>query len=578
MNIKRVKFCAVIALLGCEITQANAVDFMVGDNKVSWDSQIIVGMGVRTKSPSCSLVGGSDAATGCSGSQNTAQWGNGSLGDLNYKKNQPYSEYLKGTTELLVSTPDGYKFMLRDTLIFDQGAVNSTNPLSSDAKKTVAPNNQLLDLWVSKSYTIDEQSGHIRFGNQVLNWGESYFAVGGLNATNSLDMQKLFTPGVQIKEAVLPAPMISIAQGLGNGFNLEAYYQFGWNHDRFPAVGTFWSTWNQLGMGKQPIYYNPANYNVNGYPGDPNSTAIYQMGDERDPQSSGQYGFNLHYKPQSAPVDFGFYMENYHDKTPVLGYDAGSNYYYLNYLADRKVYGLSANMPIGDFAVGAEVSYRPHDAVALTGCFDPAVAGVVVSGGTLNANANTYVGSCQQWTDMKKIQYDVVGQLNMQPSDYPMLKHLGANFAVFTVEGTFVSYPDVSNNGLVTSTQGGQTVVQGYAAGYGSWLNGTNVASVGTANSLGATVDFNFTYDGTLISGWQVTPGVTFFDALHGYTPNFLAQYEQGFKSLNFYVYFNQNPAVWQAGANFTHYFGGNPVSQPFGDRDNVGLFLTRNF
>jgi hypothetical protein len=564
-----------MALLGCVTMQAYAIDFVVGDVNVSWDSQIIGGLGLRTESPSCSLVGGSSGVAGCSGNGNAAQWGNGSLGDLNYHKGQLYSEYLKGTTELLLSNPDGYKFMLRDTFIYDQGAANSITPLSSSAEKTVAPNNRLLDLWISKNYAIDGQSGHWRLGNQVLNWGESYFAVGGINATNSLDLQKLLTPGVQIKEAVLPSPMLAVSQGLGMGFSVEAYYQFGWNHHRFPAVGTFWSTSNQYGAGGIPAYTNSTNANVGTYPGDP-SAFVTPFGPDRDPKDHGQYGINLHYKPKSAPLDMGFYVLNYHDKMPVIGYDAGSGSSYFDYLSNRKLYGISVNVPLGDFAVGMESSYRPHDAVSLTGCF----AG---NGGQINANTSTYTGSCQQWKDMKKIQTDIVGQLNMQPSDYPALKKIGADFAVFTIEGTMVSYPGVSNNGLVTSTQGGTTVVQGYDAGYGAWLNGSNisnqtVASVGSANSEGMTVDFNWTYDGSLVPGWQINPGVTFFDALHGNTPNPLGQYLQGQKSLNFYAYFNQNPAVWQAGANYTHYFGGTPVSQPYGDRDNIGLFVTRNF
>jgi hypothetical protein len=41
---------------------------------------------------------------------------------------------------------------------------------------------------------------------------------------------------------------------------------------------------------------------------------------------------------------------------------------------------------------------------------------------------------------------------------------------------------------------------------------------------------------------------------------------------------FNQNPSKWQAGMNFTAYFGGNPLTQPFADRNNIGMFITRNF
>ncbi|WP_431061545.1 DUF1302 family protein, partial [Staphylococcus aureus] len=49
------------------------------------------------------------------------------------------------------------------------------------------------------------------------------FFPGGINATNALDYMRLAQPGVQLKEAVLPAPMASFATGLGHGLTLETY-------------------------------------------------------------------------------------------------------------------------------------------------------------------------------------------------------------------------------------------------------------------------------------------------------------------------------------------------------------------
>jgi hypothetical protein len=149
---------------------------------------------------------------------------------------------------------------------------------------------------------------------------------------------------------------------------------------------------------------------------------------------------------------------------------------------------------------------------------------------------------------------------------------------------TAIDYPGLSSSAQYFSTVGGKTVYQVVDAGYGTWLTNNSslgypiAAAQGTARSVGLTMDFNWTYDGTVIPGWQLTPGVTFYDALSGYTPTFSANYEQGAKSVNFYLLFNQNPQVWQAGLNFTMYFGGNAISQPFGDRNFVGLFATRNF
>jgi len=90
--------------------------------------------------------------------------------------------------------------------------------------------------------------------------------------------------------------------------------------------------------------------------------------------------------------------------------------------------------------------------------------------------------------------------------------------------------------------------------------------------------DYNVTYDGSVIPGWQVIPGATYSWAVYGNTPNFQANYLAGARSLNTYVNFVQNPATWQGGINFTHFFGGGVLSQPLGDRDFIGGYITRNF
>jgi hypothetical protein len=284
----------------------------------------------------------------------------------------------------------------------------------------------------------------------------------------------------------------------------------------------------------------------------------------------------LNYKPKDLNINFGFYYENYTDKSPVESTLPNGSAQF-SYLENRQLFGVSANMPLGDWAIGTELSYRPRDAVALSGCYGP--------NGPLDANTNGVSGiDCQQWADEKKFQYDINGQLNLTQSEYPFLKLIHADMAVLTAELTWIYYPGLNASGM-TRNINGQTVTQVPAAGYYAWLNNGSslgypvVEAQGTASSVGATIDFNWTYDGSLIPGWQVTPGVTFSDALYGYTPTFTANYLQGAKSVNVYLLFNQNPTVWQAGINYTAFFGGHQtVGQAYADRDFIGMFVTRNF
>jgi hypothetical protein len=609
MKTKAFRASVSVALLGLGTISVNSYgyDFTtgLGDLSGSWVSNLTAGAGIRTKSPSCSLTGDPNAY-GCGSAANVNQWGSSDNGDLNYRKGQPFSSYISATSELLLTMPsEGYKFMIRGTAMYDFLVGDTARtPLSSSTLAQVKYPVQLLDLWAEKDFALNGQQAHVRLGNQVVNWGESYFASGGINQTNSLDIQKLLIPGTQLKQALLPAPMLSFAAGLSHGFSTEAYYQFQWNGNRYPPVGTYWSVGNSFGRGAVAGTGSSVNGNVNGvdagtiagpnsgnaatlssintgllngqYAGPPYQSMGFLVNTVLPSEYKPQYGIRLNYKPKSIDVNFGFYYENYTDKSPVLsGLANGTSQF--SYLQNRQLFGVSANFGLGDWAIGTELSYRPHDAVALSTCFG--------ANGPLDLNTNGVSGiNCPQWMDMKKFQYDINGQLSLTQSEYPFLKLIRADQAVLTAELTWIYYPGLSASG-VTRTINGRNVHQAPAAGYFTWLNnGSNLgypitAAAGTSSSVGMTVDFNWTYDGSLIPGWQVTPGVTFTDALYGYTPTFTGNYLQGAKSVNVYVLFNQNPATWQAGINYTAFFGGHGgVGQPYADRNFVGLFATRNF
>jgi hypothetical protein len=586
---------------------ASAYEFTLDDGQIngSWVTNLTAGGGIRLKNPSCSLTGDPNA-NGCGSAANTAQWAAGDDGNLNYRKGQPFSTYISATSELLLTMPSqGVKFMVRGTGMYDFLAKDTNRTqLSSTAAAQIVYPVDLLDLWVQKDFTINDRSAHVRLGNQVINWGESFFATNGINATNAVDIQKLLIPGTQLKQALLPEPMISFAAGITSGLTTEAYYQFNWESNRYPPVGSYWSAGDIFGRGYGPLTVSTLNGNENGFdagtiagPNAGNAQAVSGInsglvnGQFAGPPFNSigvpvsqqlpnkyrpQFGIKFNYKPKAVDVNFGFYYLNYTDKSPVVqGLPDGSLQF--KYLENRQIFGASANFGVGDWAIGTELSYRPHDAVALSGCFG--------AGGPLDFNTNGVGGvTCQQWEDRKKLQYLINGQLSLTQSDYPFLKLIHADMAVLTMELAWIYYPGLSSSGVTRSVDG-QLVTQAPAAGYFTWLNNNSglgypiTAAQGTASSIGATIDFNVTYDGSIIPGWQVTPGVTFSDALYGYTPTFTANYMQGAKSVNVYLLFNQNPTVWQAGINFTAFFGGhNTVGQPYADRNFVGMFATRNF
>lgn len=575
-----------------------AISFTEAGVEGSFITTFTFGGGIRLKDPSCSIVG--DRAGACGSAANQGQWSAADDGNLNYHKGDFFSLYLKGTHELLLKFPDQWKFLARGSYLYDFKASDTRrSALSPGAKDEVVRDRRLLDLWVSKDFEIGPQSARIRVGDQVVNWGESLFATGGINVTNSLDVQRLSVPGTQPKEVVLPAPMISFASGIVSGLRGEAYYQSRWNPNRLAPVGSYFSYVDFYGAGyRQPVSFDVNNFNLTGPDAytvtgqrsltpDQAYTALLASGvsfpanvlKDREPKNNGQYGVSLHYRPKGTSFDVGAYYINYHDKYPVLNLINGGGSYQWQFLENRKLFGLSTNFPLGNWAIGWELSYRPHDAVSLSACFN--------SGGAIDFNTTLATSvNCPQYVDKEKYQMLFTALLQLNPSDHKVvLDFLHAQTGFLSLEPVWIKYPGISPNKRITRVIDGVKVDQLPAAGYLIYLDRTNPVTPvtgggGTANSFGVIGDFNWTYDGSVIKGWQMTPGVTGFWAVSGDTPNFAANYLSGAKSANAYVLFNQNPLVWQAGINYTKFFGGkdDPARQIYKDRDLFGFFVAYNF
>ncbi len=527
--------------------EARAVTFETESLRGSFDSTVSVGTGIRTKDPSCGLVtagaSGSGAPTGCLASTSSL----GDQGDLNYAKGDAFTTYIKGSHELLLKLPSDVTFLGRVNWLRDVSSTQTTgytsatspsnlnNGLAGDASKDLRFKARVLDLWVSKSVQLGDQTARVRVGNQVISWGESLYLPGGINSTNALDIMRLSQPGTQLKEAVLPAPITSFATGLGHGLNFEAYVQHHWNANYMPPTGSYWSTANGMGKGH----------------------AAYGLVEDKA-KNSGQWGTALRWQPDGTQVNVGAYVLNYNDKAPSFSTNVnGTGQAGWAYPENRRLYGASVNFPVGDWAVGSELSYRPKDTVAI----NPAASG---------CSSNN--GNC--WADVQKYQWHMTGMLSLAPSNAgSLLKLLGADTATLMVESVVVRYPGLKR-------YYGDDPISAGAWGWGQEFDATATpAAVGTKSAWGFNADFSWVYDGTLIPGWQVVPEIYYFQAVKGRTPNGAGQLMEGAKSVNLTISFIQNPASWQAAINYAAFFGGSRVfDQPYRDRNFIGLTLSRNF
>ena len=551
----KLKTLAAVAMLAAGV-DAQAFTFQTESVSGNFDSTVTLGVGVRTKSPACGLInkdssglapggsepGGSGAPAGCT----EYVGGLGDQGDLNYKKGDAFTTYLKGTHELLLKLPDDWKFLGRVSWLRDFSATQTTgytsvgNPsgvgsLSSAASEDLRFKARLLDFWVSKELDLGDQKARVRVGNQVISWGESLFIPGGINQTNSMDLMRLAQPGTQLKEVFLPAPIVSVASGLGHGLNIEGYVQAAYNQDYFPPTGSYWSTVN--GIGKGDTAYGLSTH---------------------QPKEGGQYGVALRWAPEGTVLNLGLYAMRYTDKSPNLSYNAlGTGTAGWVFAEDRTMYGVSTNFPLGNWAIGSELSYRPRDAVSLN-------PGSMCTGND---------GNC--FVDEKKFQWHLTALLSLTPSDYGGLLNAlgGADTATLMAEAVVVKYP-----GLKQYYNGDPISAGAWSWGLQNNASGTP-APVGTSMSDGYNFDFSWTYDGSLLPGWQVTPEVYYFKAVSGRTPNLMGQFMAGAQSANFIVTFAKNPTTWQWAINYAKFWGGSSTfDQPLRDRDFIGAYVSRNF
>jgi hypothetical protein len=544
------------------------------------------------------------------------------MGDLNYKKGDLFALYLKGSNELLLNFPEKFKFFVRDSWLFDaEAAQTNYYPLSSAAHTQAAHDLRLYDLWVSKDFELFGRSSRLRFGRQTINWGESLFIAGGINATAAIDQYRYTYPGVPLKEVVLPAEMISWAVSPVKDVNMEAYYQFRWNQNRLVPVGTFFSTSNYMGEGKGTNWFALTDprfaaqhggiFGGNGpFTGPPITDPIAALtaangagysfcaaadvvagactftqygvpyvGGDQTPPVGKQFGVSFHYKPENLQLDLGLYYEHFHEKQPYLKYvypwsgPAFAGYgQQLVYPANHNLFGVSVNTQFGAWAVGSEISYRPKDPILV----DPFTCADFGGGG---ANCN---GNFATYRDAHKFQWNTTWWRAVNPSDNDvagwLIRHAGAQASNIMGEFALIHYPGVSNNsfqGLGLLTDLSYDITQPTGSGINKFAR-----HFGTSDSFGVVQYLDMTFDSTVIPGWQVIPNVTWAWAIAGDTPNENYTWMQGVLSTTYALTLTQNLQHWSGSMLYVTYRGGDPsiLRNFYADRDWWGASVTYTF
>jgi len=228
-------------------------------------------------------------------------------------------------------------------------------------EKTVDRHRDRLEMLDYFIYASGELTGDRRFdlrlGSQVINWGEATFYAGINGLQNRADLIARNTPGVQVKEILLPTGAVYGQVDLTQDLTLESYYQYEWRETELNGVGSYFSDRDFLGPGAQNFLVPLRDQVFAVAPRTPDDKA----------SDDGQWGAALHWITAGG-TDFGLYYVNAHNKAPAyqLNYEGlVPASYTIRYFEDIQGYAASFTTVLGNTNVQGEVSWKSDVPVVL---------------------------------------------------------------------------------------------------------------------------------------------------------------------------------------------------------------------
>ncbi|MDH0746164.1 DUF1302 domain-containing protein [Pseudomonas sp. GD03842] len=417
---RRAKLPLAVSLASSLAGPAFGVSFNIGEIEGNFDSSLSIGASWSTQNANKNLIGSNNGGHGLSQTSDD--------GHLNFKSGETFSKIFKGIHDLELKYGDTGVFLRGkywyDFELKDEG--REFKDISDSGRKEGAKSSgfELLDAFVYHNYSIGDEPGSVRFGKQVVSWGESTFIGGGINSINPIDVSAFRRPGSEIKEGLIPVNMFYLSQSLTENLSAEGFYQLEWDQTVVDNCGTFFSqpdviadgcknnlavlrTRNSLNAALPAALRNPVQNALSQRGvvfGNPDEGAVVRRGPDRGARDSGQYGVAMHYNFEPLDTEFGAYYMNYHSRLPIFSgkggpasaYSgaglvgqlarngvpvgvatslaptllplvvAGNSSYYVEYPEDIHLFGLSfsTTLPTGT-AWSGEISYRPNAPVQL---------------------------------------------------------------------------------------------------------------------------------------------------------------------------------------------------------------------
>lgn len=629
-------FAGAMALAMTAGGAAQAEAYKFGDVNVSVDTTVSAGIGMRTSARDCSHV--SLVNGGCT-SGGRATGVNSDNGNLNFDR-WDFTDAIARVTVDVQAKWENYGVFLRPTAFYNLVYANNDmrfRNLNHDAAGQINYNVDLLDAFVYGNYDIAGHASTIRVGKQALNWGESLFIQGGINAFQAIDVTAIRTPGAELKDALTPMPMIYASFAATDALTIEAFWQFSYEQTELDPAGSFYSTDDIVGRGSLPAMSGVKNgFDNPDYAipagdllalltsGTPVPIAL-RRSEDRGQSDLNQFGVAAHYYADSVGTgtDFGLYFTRYSSRLPFLGfnngglmtstacaqisgatggavdcssqagveaafaYGANSATYFYDFPTINTL-GASFSTTLGGTAVSGEATFSPDmpfgisDAELNASQIDGLGAGAYLSAGACVAPGCTfstlpYAPGPNQST-LTHINLDAwQGQIgtitSFTTSDF-IPRNLGADSGAFVLNAGFVYVPDASEYPLNRSgPEGGIRNV--FAAGL--LANGASNPQYATNFSTGYRAVLMTSYNNAFDTPVTLSPYVQWRHDVLGYSPGpITANYLQGLKEVSVGVRADYQSRI-KASLSWTSSFGAgwyNAIS----DRDFAMASVSYSF
>ena len=327
---------------------AHGVEFNIGQIEGSFGSQLSLGSSWRVQGADESLLTHTDGDAS-----------NSDDGNRNYASGDAFSQIFKGSHDLQFSYQNFGGFV-RGKYWYDSAIENNsvdyghgpTTDVGGQSGTALSYNNgeklddsefndlskasgaELMDAYVYGEFDILDMPLDVRFGKQVVSWGESTFITGGVNSINPIDVNAYRRPGAEVKEVLLPVNMAYTNLGLTENLSLETFYQLEFQEHVIPGCGTFFSSNDYASEGCNNISIQDG------------VTSIERDADgKRDASDEGQYGTAFRFTSEAlGDTEFGLYTMNIHSRVPSINFVKNdvSNAAVLSNLSAQYIAGVTA--------------------------------------------------------------------------------------------------------------------------------------------------------------------------------------------------------------------------------------------